>query len=78
LDAKEGICEIYGRIESKNSVDEQYGGSICVLGQHVRLIGAYLDVSGDFGGGSVNLGGNFLKKRNHLEQRELLLMIPRL
>ncbi len=62
LEAKEGICEIYGRIESKNSVDEQYGGSICILGQHVRLIGAYLDASGDFGGGVVNLGGEFAKK----------------
>lgn len=69
LEAKEGICELYGRIETKNKVQGQYGGSISILAKHVRLIGAYLDSSGDFGGGVVRLGSRFDKTSNYLALR---------
>lgn len=59
IEARDGTCEIYGKINAKNAVDDQYGGKICILGQQVRLIGAYLDASGTFKGGQVNLGGDF-------------------
>ena len=59
IEARDGVCEIYGKIDAKNSIEQQYGGNICVLGQHVRLIGAYLDASGTFRGGQINLGGDF-------------------
>ncbi|MCH9632439.1 MAG: hypothetical protein S4CHLAM6_07750 [Chlamydiae bacterium] len=58
IEARNGTCEIYGKIDSKNTVENQYGGNICILGQQVRLIGAYLDASGTFRGGQVNLGGD--------------------
>lgn len=59
VEAKGGSCEIYGKIDAKNAIENQYGGKIQVLAHHVRLMGAYLDVSGDFAGGQVNLGGGF-------------------
>lgn len=62
IEAYKGTCEIYGRIEAKNRIDGQYGGKISIQAEHIRLIGAYLDVSGDFGGGFVNLGGDLLTK----------------
>lgn len=58
IEGRDGAVEIYGVIDSKNAIEQQYGGNICVLGQHVRLIGAYLDASGTFAGGQVNLGGD--------------------
>lgn len=56
LDSSEGICELYGRIDTKNADDNQYGGKISILGRQIRLIGAYLDASGKFGGGVVTIG----------------------
>lgn len=64
IEAREGVCEIYGKIDAKNAVENQYGGSICILGQHVRLIGAYIDASGTFKGGQINIGGPFEGKGN--------------
>ncbi len=58
IEALDGICEVYGRIDTKNKVSGEYGGSICILAQQIRLIGGYLDASGKFGGGTVHLGGN--------------------
>lgn len=58
IEAFDGICELYGKIDAKNTVESQYGGTICILGQQIRLIGAYLDASGTFRGGQVNLGGD--------------------
>lgn len=58
IEGRDGAVEIYGVIDAKNAIEQQYGGNICVLGQHVRLIGAYLDASGTFAGGQVNLGGD--------------------
>lgn len=62
IESQDGICELYGRIEVKNAIENQYGGNICILAKQIRLIGAYLDASGDFGGGIVNLGGNFERR----------------
>lgn len=56
LEALDGICEIYGQMDTKNRNEGQYGGSISIFAYHIRLIGAYLDASGKFGGGSVYLG----------------------
>lgn len=62
VEAQDGICELYGKIESKNTLENQYGGSVCIVAKQVRLIGAYIDASGDFGGGIVSLGGYSGKK----------------
>ncbi len=57
IEAQDGTVEIYGHLVSKNAIEQQYGGRISVLGQHIHLIGAYVDASGTFRGGQVNLGG---------------------
>lgn len=62
MESSDGICELYGRIEAKNAIENQYGGNICIVAKQIRLIGAYLDASGDFGGGVVNLGGHFERR----------------
>ena len=64
IEARDGVCEIYGKIDAKNAIEDQYGGDICILGRQVRLIGAYLDASGTFRGGQINLGGGFEGKGN--------------
>src|ERR1019366_4043540 len=46
-------------IETKGTGAGQTGGTVHILGQTVNLAGAAINASGDAGGGTVLIGGNF-------------------
>lgn len=55
-----GITEVTGEISARGLNAGETGGSISVLGDKVGLLGnARLDASGDAGGGTVLVGGNW-------------------
>ena len=55
-----GVTQVSGEISAKGSNTGETGGSIAVLGDKVGLFnGAKLDASGDAGGGTVLVGGNW-------------------
>ena len=55
-----GITEVTGEITARGLNAGETGGSISVLGDKVGLLGSgKLDASGDAGGGTVLLGGNW-------------------
>lgn len=64
-----GTVEVLGRIDAtpgqtapRAGHDAQRGGSIEVTGQRVALRGASLDASGQSGGGTIHVGGDFQGK----------------
>jgi filamentous hemagglutinin family protein len=60
LSADGGNTQVSGTLDASGRDAGQHGGSIDVLGDKVALIdNAKLDVSGDIGGGTVHVGGNF-------------------
>lgn len=69
FEAKEGICEIYGKINTKNARDGQIGGTISLVAKQIRLIGAYLDASGQYGGGIIKLGTSIDPHKQYVAQR---------
>ncbi len=60
LDAGEGAATSSGSLDASGKGAGQTGGSVQVLGNQVAVSdGAKIDVSGDAGGGTVLIGGNF-------------------
>ncbi len=57
LVAEKGIVEQKGSINAQNT--DGTGGEVHVLGQNVWLSGGDIDVSGNLGGGTVLIGGDF-------------------
>ena len=58
LIAEQSFVEVTGELVAKNS--DQTGGDIRLQGESLILEeGASIDVSGDFGGGEVRIGGNY-------------------
>ena len=54
-----GGVNVTGTLDASGAAGER-GGAVSVLGQHVALAGqAHLDASGDAGGGTLLVGGNF-------------------
>jgi hypothetical protein len=60
-----GRLFISGRHESVGSV----GGSIDLFGQVIELVGATVDASGEFGGGSIRIGGQPVGQVSNLPYR---------
>lgn len=55
-----GVVQMAGTIDASGLSTGETGGQISVLGQRVALLdGAKVEVSGDKGGGTVLLGGNY-------------------
>ena len=55
---EQGVVRLSGQVEAKSQ--PQGGGSVTVLGEHVKLEGnATVDASGQTGGGTVLIGGNW-------------------
>jgi|GEM_PF-3557006 len=50
---------IEGEIDVSNKTSSKIGGTLHVLGDHIQLKGAQIDVSGEFGGGTVLIGGEY-------------------
>jgi filamentous hemagglutinin family protein len=60
LSADGGNTQVGGTLDASGYAAGQKGGRIDVLGDNIALTdGAMLDVSGDIGGGTVHVGGNF-------------------
>lgn len=54
-----GIVQVAGTLDASNGEAGGVGGSIDVLGDKVAVHDALLDASGDAGGGSIRVGGDF-------------------
>ncbi|MCH7931652.1 MAG: filamentous hemagglutinin N-terminal domain-containing protein, partial [Proteobacteria bacterium] len=55
-----GIVRVAGTLDASGKGAGQTGGTVKVLGEYVGLFdGALIDVSGDAGGGTVLVGGNY-------------------
>jgi filamentous hemagglutinin family protein len=58
-----GIVKVSGTLEARGAQAGETGGSVKVLGERVGLMaGTRIDASGDAGGGTVLVGGNFQGK----------------
>ena len=58
-----GVVSVSGRLEAAGKDVGTHGGTVKVLGKYVGLVGeAKVDVSGDAGGGTALIGGNFQGK----------------
>ena len=59
-----GVVAVTGTLDASGAAGaDTRGGTVQVLGERVALLGnARIDASGDLGGGSVNVGGNFQGK----------------
>ena len=58
-----GLVQMAGTIDASGLLSNQKGGQVSILGQHVALLDqAKVDVSGDAGGGTVLVGGNYQGK----------------
>ncbi|GAB4391956.1 MAG: hypothetical protein Tsb005_03910 [Gammaproteobacteria bacterium] len=55
----ESNVRVAGLIEARGDDAGEIGGQVQVLGQAVRVETATLDVSGEAGGGTINVGGNY-------------------
>ncbi len=54
--------EVSGEIDASRAYKGELGGRVEVLGDHLHLAGARIDASGDVGGGSVRIGGEYQGK----------------
>ena len=58
-----GVVSVSGTLDASGAAAGQSGGAVSVLGQNVGLFGnANVNVSGDAGGGTALIGGNFQGK----------------
>jgi filamentous hemagglutinin family protein len=55
-----GTTRVSGVVDASGASAGEHGGSVQVLGSHIKLVDqAMVDVSGDSGGGTALIGGNF-------------------
>jgi len=58
-DMQSGTVTISGTLDASGTGAGQTGGNVTVTGHHVGLFGGNINASGDAGGGTVLVGGNF-------------------
>ncbi len=66
-DGQSGTVSVSGTLNASGTVAGQTGGRIEVTGHHVGLLGAKMDASGDAGGGTVLIGGDYQGKNSNVE-----------
>lgn len=73
LDAGDnGVVSVDGTLDASDSTEAALGGSIKVLGDRIGLFdGAFINASGDAGGGTINIGGGFQGKDPNLRNATL-------
>ena len=54
-----GIVKVSGRLDVSGKIAGRKGGTVKIVGQHIKLENAQIDASGDQGGGTVLIGGNY-------------------
>ena len=63
LGGDEGLVKITGTLDASGKESGQLGGNIQVMGEWVALLdNAFIDVSGDLGGGTALIGGDYQGK----------------
>ena len=63
LGGDEGLVKITGTLDASGKDSGQLGGNIQVMGEWVALLdNAFIDVSGDLGGGTALIGGDYQGK----------------
>jgi filamentous hemagglutinin family protein len=63
LDADTGTVIVSGNLDASNTVSDQAGGTVQVLGSQVKLVEqAQINVSGETGGGTALIGGDYQGK----------------
>ena len=71
---RSGVVHVAGTLDASGVAAGQTGGTVQVLGDKVLLAtGAHIDVSGQFGGGTVLVGGNYQGKGT--EQNAALTLV---
>ncbi|MBF0354436.1 MAG: filamentous hemagglutinin N-terminal domain-containing protein [Alphaproteobacteria bacterium] len=74
-DAKSGDVKVGGTLDASGRGTGQTGGSVTVTGQHVGLVDqAKIDASGDVGGGTVLIGGDFQGKNPLVANAQAIYM----
>ncbi|MHB8709539.1 MAG: two-partner secretion domain-containing protein, partial [Desulfuromonadales bacterium] len=61
-DMQSGTMNISGTLDVSGTAAGQTGGNVTVTGHHVGLFGADINASGDAGGGTVLIGGDYQGK----------------
>ncbi|NGX38712.1 MAG: Heme/hemopexin-binding protein [Chlamydiae bacterium] len=73
LVAEGGSALNTGDVRAQNN--DQTGGAVHLLGEHVGVVkGGTIDVSGDFGGGEVLIGGDFQGKNPEISNASITLV----
>ena len=63
LGGDEGLVKVTGTLDASGKESGQLGGNIQVMGEWVALLdNAFIDVSGDLGGGTALIGGDYQGK----------------
>jgi trimeric autotransporter adhesin len=63
LGGDEGLVSVTGTLDASGKEEGQTGGEVQVLGEWVALLeNAFIDVSGDLGGGTALIGGDYQGK----------------
>jgi len=58
-DMQSGTVNVSGTLDASGAGAGQTGGSVTVTGHHVGLFGGHINASGDAGGGTVLIGGDY-------------------
>ncbi|MDO8653313.1 MAG: YDG domain-containing protein [Undibacterium sp.] len=61
-DMQSGTVSVGGTLDASGTGTGQTGGNVTVTGQHVGLFGGHINASGDAGGGTVLIGGDYQGK----------------
>ena len=73
----EGITAVSGRLDASGLAAGERGGDVIVQGQKVLIDrGALVDVSGDAGGGSIRVGGDFQGANPDVRNAEETIVMP--
>jgi filamentous hemagglutinin family protein len=66
-DMQSGTVNVGGTLDVSGQGSGQAGGNVMVTGHHVGLFGANINASGDAGGGTVLIGGDYQGKNPNIQ-----------
>ncbi len=66
-DMQSGTLNVGGTLDVSGTGAEQTGGSVTATGHHVGLFGGHINASGDAGGGTVLIGGDYQGKNSNIQ-----------
>ena len=63
--AGNGLVTNEGKLNASDARDGRTGGNVSMFGEHVGVLNGFIDASGDAGGGTVLIGGDYMGKGPH-------------